>query len=40
MNYIVNLFRSRQQHRALLDPPYSEAQLAAMAQGRLPEEPL
>ena len=40
MNYIVNLFRSRQQHVALLAAPYTEAQLAAMAQGRLPQQPL
>jgi hypothetical protein len=40
MNYIVTLFRSRQRHSALFDPPFSSAQLAALADGRLPDEPL
>ena len=40
MNYIVNLFRSRQQHRRLLDPPFTDAQLTVMALGELPERPL
>ncbi len=40
MNYIVNLFRSRQQHRPLLDPPFTDAQLTVMALGQLPEPPL
>jgi hypothetical protein len=37
MNYIVTLFRSRQRHPALLSPPFSDVQLAALADGRLPE---
>ena len=40
MNYIVNLFRSRQQHHRLLDPPFTDAQLTVMALGQLPERPL
>jgi hypothetical protein len=40
MNFIVNLFRSRQNDSALFDPPFSEVQLAALAQGQLPPGPL
>jgi hypothetical protein len=40
MNYIVNLFRSRQRHPRLLDAPYSDAQLAVMGAGRVPPGPL
>jgi len=40
MGFIVDLFRSRQQELSLLGPPFSEAQRAALDQGRLPEGPL
>lgn len=40
MNYIVNLFRSRQRDPSLLDPPFSPAQLAELRAGRLPSGPL
>ncbi|HEY1652420.1 MAG TPA: oxygenase MpaB family protein [Acidimicrobiales bacterium] len=40
MNYIVNLFRSRQRDTALFDPPFTVEQLAAMAQGQVPAPPL
>jgi hypothetical protein len=40
MNYIVNLFRSRQREPSLFNPPFSEAQLAALDQGQLPPGPL
>jgi hypothetical protein len=40
MNYIATLFRSRQRHEVLFRPPFSETQLAALADGRLPEGPL
>jgi hypothetical protein len=40
MGYIVNLFRSRQRRPSLGDPPFSLAQLAEMASGRLPPGPL
>jgi hypothetical protein len=40
MNFIVNLFRSRQQDASLAAPPFGEAQLAAMREGRLPDPPL
>ncbi len=40
MNFIVNLFRSRQQVAALFDPPFSDAQLAVLARGELPPGPL
>lgn len=36
MTYIVNLFRSRQQHLALTAPPFTTAQLAWMARGEVP----
>ena len=37
MNYIANLFRSRQQHAPLLAAPYTASVLAEMASGRVPE---
>ncbi len=37
MNYIVTLFRSRQHHPALFDPPFTDDQLVALAGGHLPE---
>jgi hypothetical protein len=40
MCFIVNLFRSRQQHRRLLDPPFSADQRSALARGALPDGPL
>jgi hypothetical protein len=40
MNYIVNLFRSRQRHPALFSPPFSDDQLTELAAGRLPAPPL
>ena len=40
MNFIVNLFRSRQQDATLFAPPFSPAQLAVLAQGQLPPGPL
>ena len=40
MNFIVNLFRSRQNDSTLFEPPFSDAQLAALAQGQLPPGPL
>jgi hypothetical protein len=40
MNYIVNLFRSRQRDPSLFNPPFSEEQLQALNQGRLPAGPL
>jgi hypothetical protein len=40
MNYIVNLFRSRQQHPPILAAPFTELQLQAMCEGRLPSGPL
>lgn len=40
MNYIVNLFRSRQRHPALFDPPFSPGQVARMRGGRVPDGPL
>jgi hypothetical protein len=40
MNFIVNLFRSRQQDAALFDPPFSNAQLETLAGGQLPAGPL
>ncbi len=36
MNFIVNLFRSRQRDVSLFTPPFSDAQLAVLAEGRLP----
>ncbi len=40
MNYIVNLFRSRQRDPSLFNPPFSDAQLAVLATGTLPRGPL
>jgi hypothetical protein len=40
MNFIVNLFRSRQQDTALSAPPFTSAQLEAMVAGRMPDPPL
>jgi hypothetical protein len=40
MNFIVNLFRSRQQDATLFDPPFSPAQLSVLDQGQLPPGPL
>jgi hypothetical protein len=40
MNYIVTLFRSRQRQLSLFDPPFSDAQLADLAEGKMPAEPL
>ena len=40
MNFIVNLFRSRQQDATLFEPPFSPAQLAVLHQGQLPPGPL
>jgi len=36
MNFIVNLFRSRQIHAPLLGQPFSDAQLALIEQGQVP----
>jgi len=40
MNFIVNLFRSRQRDPSFFDAPFSEAQLAELSEGRLPSGPL
>ena len=40
MNYIVNLFRSRQQDPSLAHPPFSAEQLATMQAGTVPSGPL
>ena len=40
MNFIVNLFRSRQRDPSLFEPPFSDAQLAVLAAGTLPPGPL
>jgi hypothetical protein len=40
MNFIVNLFRSRQNDATLFDAPFSASQLAALALGQLPPGPL
>ena len=40
MNFIVNLFRSRQRDPHLFNPPFTDAQLAVLAQGQLPPGPL
>jgi hypothetical protein len=40
MNFIVNLFRSRQNDATLFDPPFAPQQLAALALGQLPPGPL
>jgi hypothetical protein len=36
MNFIVNLFRSRQQDQALLEPPFTDAQRAVLETGKMP----
>lgn len=36
MNYILNLFRSRQQDGVLLLPPFTDSQWAEMQEGRVP----
>ncbi|WP_375760754.1 hypothetical protein [Corallococcus exercitus] len=36
MNLIVDLFRSRQQDRSLYQPPFTQAQVEAFQQGRMP----
>ncbi len=36
MGFIVELFRSRQQHPELFDPPFSDSQLAQLAAGQTP----
>jgi hypothetical protein len=40
MNYIVTLFRSRQQEQTLMEPPFSEAQHRAILEGKIPPGPL
>jgi hypothetical protein len=40
MNFIVNLFRSRQNDPSLFDPPFSPEQVAVMRQGEVPPPPL
>lgn len=40
MNFIVNLFRSRQQHEVLFDPPFDDEQVATMQRGEIPPGPL
>ncbi|WP_089720512.1 hypothetical protein [Candidatus Entotheonella palauensis] len=40
MNYVVDLFRSRQQERILLQAPFSPVQTDAIRAGRLPAGPL
>jgi hypothetical protein len=40
MNFICDLFRSRQLDPELFEPPYTEAQRAAIAAGRVPDGPL
>jgi hypothetical protein len=40
MNFIVNLFRARQQDRTMAVPPFTEAQLAALDAGKIPDPPL
>ncbi len=40
MNYIVTLFRSRQQEPALTEPPFSETQHRAILDGQIPPGPL
>ena len=40
MNYVVDYFRSRQQERKLLLPPFSPSQVEAIREGRIPAEPL
>ena len=40
MDYIVNLFRARQQQASLLGEPFTAAQVAVMQEGRVPGGPL
>jgi hypothetical protein len=40
MNFIVNLFRSRQRDAALFNVPFSNAQLEVLSEGQLPPGPL
>ncbi len=40
MNYIVDLFRSRQREREMVEPPFTPRQAAAIRAGRVPERPL
>jgi hypothetical protein len=40
MNFIVNLFRSRQQVDALFQPPFTQEQLDDLAKGKKPQDPL
>jgi hypothetical protein len=40
MNFIVNLFRSRQQDASLFNPPFSDTQLHVLAEGQVPPGPL
>jgi hypothetical protein len=40
MNFIVNLFRARQQDPTMAAAPFTEAQLAAMDAGKIPDPPL
>jgi hypothetical protein len=40
MDYILNLFRARQQQASLLCEPFTAAQVAAMQEGRVPGGPL
>jgi hypothetical protein len=40
MNFVVNLFRSRQRDAALFTPPFSSTQLAVLSEGQLPAGPL
>jgi hypothetical protein len=40
MNFIVNLFRSRQQDGTLLGPPFDSAQQVEIEAGRRPSGPL
>lgn len=37
MHYILNLFRSRQQHRPLLEPPFDEIQKENILQNKIPD---
>ena len=40
MNYLVDFFRSRQQERELLEPPFTPRQAAAIRAGEVPDGPL
>jgi hypothetical protein len=40
MNFIVNLFRSRQREATLFDPPYDDDQIAALDRREVPAPPL